>query len=59
MLKYDSVHGRFDGSVEVENGELVVNGSKIRITAEMDPADLAWDEVGAEVVLSQQDFFNR
>ena len=57
MLKYDSVHGRFDGSVEVENGELVVNGSKIRITAEMDPANLAWDEVGAEVVIESTGFF--
>ena len=57
MLKYDSVHGRFDGSVEVENGELVVNGSKIRITAEMDPANLAWDEVGAEVVVESTGFF--
>ena len=57
MLKYDSVHGRFDGSVEVENGELVVNGSKIRITAEMDPANLAWNEVGAEVVVESTGFF--
>ena len=50
MLKYDSVHGRFDGTVEVEGGHLVVNGSKIRITAEKDPTVLKWDEVGADYV---------
>ena len=50
MLKYDSVHGRFDGTVEVDGGHLVVNGSKIRITAEKDPTALKWDEVGADYV---------
>ena len=50
MLKYDSVHGRFDGTVEVDGGHLVVNGSKIRITAEKDPTVLKWDEVGADYV---------
>ena len=50
MLKYDSVHGNFKGSVEVENGNLVVNGKTIRITAEKDPNNLKWDEVGAAVV---------
>ncbi len=57
MLKYDSVHGRFDGSVEVQDGSLVVNGSPIRITAEMDPANLAWADVGAEVVVESTGFF--
>ena len=51
MLKYDSVHGEFDGDVSVEDGMLVVNGNKIRITAERNPADLKWDEVGAEFVV--------
>ena len=45
MLKYDSVHGQFQGTVEVEDGALVVNGKKIRISAEMDPANLKWDDV--------------
>ncbi|SDY02319.1 glyceraldehyde 3-phosphate dehydrogenase [Lutibacter oricola] len=51
LLKYDSVHGRFDGTVEIANGNLVVNGKEIRITAERNPEDLKWDAVGAEVVL--------
>ncbi|MEN8885311.1 MAG: type I glyceraldehyde-3-phosphate dehydrogenase [Winogradskyella sp.] len=50
LLKYDSVHGRFDGTVEVKDGHLVVNGKTIRITAERDPKNLKWDEVGADVV---------
>ncbi|MEN3322277.1 type I glyceraldehyde-3-phosphate dehydrogenase [Mariniflexile soesokkakense] len=51
LLKYDSTHGRFNGTVEVKNGNLIVNGSEIRITAERNPEDLKWDAVGAEVVL--------
>lgn len=51
LLKYDSTHGRFNGTVEVKNGNLVVNGNEIRITAERNPEDLKWDAVGAEVVL--------
>jgi glyceraldehyde 3-phosphate dehydrogenase len=51
LLKYDSVHGRFDGDVDVKNGHLVVNGKTIRISAERNPEDLKWGEVGAEVVL--------
>jgi glyceraldehyde 3-phosphate dehydrogenase len=51
LLKYDSVHGRFDGDVEVKNGNLVVNGKTIRVTAERNPEDLKWGEVGAEIVL--------
>ena len=51
MLKYDSTHGRFDGTVEEKDGHLVVNGKTIRVTAEKDPANLKWGEVGAEVIL--------
>ncbi len=51
LLKYDSVHGMFDGTIETKNGKLIVNGNEIRITAERNPEDLKWDEVGAEVVL--------
>jgi len=50
MLKYDSVHGRFDKSVEVVDGHLVVEGKTIRVTAERNPEDLKWDEVGVDVV---------
>jgi len=50
LLKYDSVHGRFNGTVEVIDGQLIVNGKKIRITAERDPQNLKWNEVGATVV---------
>ena len=51
LLKYDSVHGQFKGSIEINNGNLVVNGNEIRVTAERNPEDLKWDAVGAEVVL--------
>lgn len=51
MLKYDSVHGQFDGDIEVKNGKLIVNGNEIRITAERNPENLKWDEVGADVVM--------
>jgi glyceraldehyde 3-phosphate dehydrogenase len=57
MLKYDSVHGAFDGSVEVENGMLVVNGQKVRITAERNPEDLKWNEVDADYVIESTGFF--
>ena len=57
MLKYDSVHGRFDGEVSVEDGKLVVNGKVIRITAERNPADLAWGAVDADVVVESTGFF--
>ncbi|MDQ6988002.1 MAG: type I glyceraldehyde-3-phosphate dehydrogenase [Mariprofundaceae bacterium] len=57
MLKYDSVHGRFDGDVAVDGGNLVVDGKTIRITAERNPADLKWDEVGVDVVLECTGFF--
>lgn len=57
MLKYDTMHGRFNGTVEIEDGQLVVNGKKIRITAEMDPANLKWDEIGAEYVVESTGLF--
>lgn len=51
MIKYDSVHGRFKGEVKVEGNSLVVNGKSIRITSEKDPANLKWNEVGAEYIV--------
>jgi glyceraldehyde 3-phosphate dehydrogenase len=57
MLKYDSVHGRFKGEVSVDGNYLVVNGKKIRLTAEKDPANLKWNEVGAEIVVESTGFF--
>jgi glyceraldehyde 3-phosphate dehydrogenase len=57
MLKYDSVHGRFKGEVSVEGGTLIVNGKKIRLTQERDPANLKWAEVGAEVVIESTGLF--
>ena len=50
MLKYDSTHGRFKGTVEVKDGNLVVNGKTVRVTAERDPANLKWDAIGVDVV---------
>jgi glyceraldehyde 3-phosphate dehydrogenase len=57
MLKYDSTHGRFNGEVSVDNGSLVVNGKKIRVTAEKDPANLKWDAIGAEYVVESTGLF--
>ncbi|WP_313566490.1 glyceraldehyde 3-phosphate dehydrogenase NAD-binding domain-containing protein, partial [Empedobacter sp.] len=57
MLKYDSVHGKFNGEVKVENGNLIVNGQTIRVTAERDPANLKWDEVGADIVIEATGLF--
>lgn len=57
MLKYDSVHGRFNGDIAVEGNSLVVNGKTIRLTAEKDPANLKWGEVGADIVLECTGFF--
>ena len=57
MLKYDSVHGKFCGDVSVEGTNLIVNGKKIRLTAEKDPANLKWNEVGAEVVVESTGLF--
>ena len=57
MLRYDSVHGRFNGTVEVKDGKLVVNGKAIRVTAERNPADLKWNEVEAEYVVESTGLF--
>ena len=57
MLQYDSVHGRFKGDVSVEGNTLIVNGKKIRLTQERDPANLKWNEVGADVVLEATGLF--
>jgi len=57
MLKYDSVHGNFKGDVKVEGGAMVVNGKKIRLTAERDPSNLKWNEVGADIVIDCTGFF--
>lgn len=57
MLKYDSTHGRFKGTVEVQDGQLVVNGKTIRCTAERDPANLKWDEIGVDVVAEATGLF--
>ncbi|NWG86569.1 MAG: type I glyceraldehyde-3-phosphate dehydrogenase [Hydrogenophilaceae bacterium] len=57
MLKYDSVHGRFNGDIAVEGSNMVVNGKKIRLTAERDPANLKWNEVGADIVIDCTGFF--
>src|SRR5574344_311168 len=57
MLKYDTMHGQFQGKVEVKDGNLVVNGNTIRITAERDPALLKWGDVGAEYVVESTGFF--
>lgn len=57
MLKYDSVHGKFKGDVAADGKTLVVNGKSIRLTAERDPADLKWDQVGADVVVESTGLF--
>jgi len=57
MLKYDSVHGRFGGDVKAEAGAMIVDGKKIRLTAERDPANLKWGDVGADIVIDSTGFF--
>ncbi len=57
MLKYDTVHGQFDGTVEVKDGKLVVNGNEIRVSAERNPADLKWDAIGADYVVESTGLF--
>ena len=57
MLKYDSTHGRFNGTVEVKDGHLVVNGKTIRVTAERDPANLKWNEIGVDVAVEATGLF--
>ncbi|GAB54789.1 glyceraldehyde 3-phosphate dehydrogenase [Glaciecola punicea ACAM 611] len=57
MLKYDSTHGRFNGSADVKDGHLLVNGKTVRVTGERDPANLAWDDVGVDVVIDATGIF--
>ena len=57
MLKYDTIHGRFNGTAEAKDGKLIVNGKAIRVTAERNPADLKWNEVGAEYVVESTGLF--
>ena len=57
MLRYDTIHGGFKGAVEVKNGNLIVNGNAIRVTAEKDPANLKWNEIGAEYVIESTGLF--
>lgn len=57
MLQYDSTHGKFEGTVSVKDGHLVVNGKTIRVTAEKDPANLKWSEVGAEIIVESTGLF--
>ncbi|WGZ95056.1 MAG: type I glyceraldehyde-3-phosphate dehydrogenase [Candidatus Thiothrix putei] len=57
MLKYDSVHGRFNGDVAVDGSNLVVNGKTVRLTAERDPANLKWSDIGVDIVLECTGFF--
>ncbi|MDR3046112.1 MAG: type I glyceraldehyde-3-phosphate dehydrogenase [Bacteroidales bacterium] len=57
MLRYDTVHGQFKGTIEVKDGQLIVNGNTIRVTAETDPANLKWDEVGVEYVVESTGLF--
>ena len=57
MLKYDSTHGKFDGTVEVVDGQMIVNGNTVRVTAERNPADINWGAVSAEYVVESTGFF--
>ncbi|TWP26746.1 type I glyceraldehyde-3-phosphate dehydrogenase [Apibacter muscae] len=57
MLKYDTIHGKFNGTVEVQDGKLVVNGKSIRVTAERNPADLKWGDIGAEYIVESTGLF--
>lgn len=57
MLKYDSTHGRFNGTVEVKDGNLIVNGKTVRVTAERNPEDLKWNEINVDVVAEATGIF--
>ncbi len=59
LLRYDSVHGRFKGTVEVADGALIVNGDRIKITAERDPSQLPWKELGVDIVLECTGIFEK
>ena len=57
MLRYDTVHGQFKGTIDIQDGNLVVNGNVIRVTCEKNPADLKWDEIGAEYIVESTGLF--
>ena len=57
LMKYDSTHGRFDGTIELKDDQLIVNGKTIRVTSEKNPANLAWSEVGAEYIIEATGLF--
>ncbi|KOR31510.1 glyceraldehyde-3-phosphate dehydrogenase [Achromatium sp. WMS2] len=57
MLKYDSVHGNFNGSIAVEGNTMIINGANIRLTAERDPANLKWGDIGADLIIESTGFF--
>ena len=59
MVKYDSIHGKFDGCIKAENGKLVVNGKEISVFAEKDPAQIPWGTVGADYVVESTDVYKR
>jgi glyceraldehyde 3-phosphate dehydrogenase len=59
LLKYDSVHGKFDGTVEVVDGDMVVNGKKIEVTSETDPANLGWGDKGVDIVIESTGVFRK
>ena len=59
LLKYDSVHGRFDGTVEVDGDDLVVNGKRLKVLSERDPANLPWGEMGVDIVVESTGFFTQ
>ncbi len=59
LLKYDSVHGRFDGTVEVDGDDLVVNGTRLKVLSERDPANLPWGEMGVDIVVESTGFFTK
>ena len=57
LLKYDSIHGRFNGTVQAEEGAIIVNGKEIKVLAERDPAKLPWDKLGVEIVVESTGLF--
>ena len=59
LLKYDSVHGRFNGTVEVDGSDLIVNGKRIKVLSERDPADLPWSDLGVDIVVESTGFFTQ
>ena len=58
LLKYDSVHGKYDGTVEVDGGDLIADGQRIKISAERNPADIGWGDVGTDVAAERYRYFH-